>query len=308
MYRRLRRLYPPLLAALALTFALDSLGRHLGYDIYFHKTPYPNVNQAVRDYSTTTLVGNAFFLTQLTVPEYGSNGPLWSLALEWWFYLLYPLLLLINRKSVAATTTLVMAGYVATFFPSYWPAATPFVLLRSVLVYLPAWWVGALLAEIHSGRLRGGFVPLIPLILLLATGSIQSHLFPQPTAAWTDRFYAIVTIASALGVAGLFALLFELQRLGASLHPLENLGSLGDMSYTLYVTHHPILVFLAGWFMSRSIDHHMPHTLLFAIPAIMLATIVAWLMHLVVEKPFSRTHRSRNRILPAVPPSLDLSR
>jgi peptidoglycan/LPS O-acetylase OafA/YrhL len=306
LYRRLRRLYPPLLLALALTAALDAAGHRLGYAIYFHATPYPQANDVVGDHSIKTLIGNAAFLTNLTVPIYGSDGPLWSLALEWWFYLLYPLLLLVNRRSVLAATALVLLGFLATFAEGYWPAAAPFVLLRKVLVYLPMWWAGALLAEIHSGRLRGSFLPLIPLIVLLAVESLQSHIFPAVTPQWADRRYAIVTMASALGVVGVFAALFELQRRGFSMRPLEKLGVLGDMSYTLYVTHLPIMVLIAGWYMNRSPDHHMPHTFGPAIPAVAVILLAAWLMHLAVEKPFSKSHLARNRVLPASIPSIDL--
>lgn len=308
LYRRVRRLYPPLLAALLLTTALDALGRRLGYAIYFHATPYSYINDTVGDHSIKTVLGSAAFLTKLTVPVYGSDGPIWSLALEWWFYLLYPLLLLVNRRSVVAATSLVLLGFLATFAEGYWPTAAPFVLLRKVLIYLPAWWAGAILAEIHSGRLRGSFIPLIPLILLLAAESVQSRFFPSIDPHWADRRYAIITMASALGVAGVFAALFELQRRGFSMRPLEKLGVLGDMSYTLYVTHLPIMVLIAGWYMSRSPDHHMPHTFAFAIPAIVVILLAAWLMHLVVERPFSKSHLARNRVLPASIPPIDLSK
>jgi peptidoglycan/LPS O-acetylase OafA/YrhL len=36
---------------------------------------------------------NAFFLQTIAGPTFGSNGPLWSLAYEWWYYVLFPLVL-----------------------------------------------------------------------------------------------------------------------------------------------------------------------------------------------------------------------
>ena len=36
---------------------------------------------------------NAFFLQTIVGPTFGSNGPLWSLAYEWWYYVLFPLAL-----------------------------------------------------------------------------------------------------------------------------------------------------------------------------------------------------------------------
>ena len=49
---------------------------------------------AAHPYSATfwTLLGNVFFLQTLTTPVWGSNGPLWSLAYEFWYYVCFPLL------------------------------------------------------------------------------------------------------------------------------------------------------------------------------------------------------------------------
>ena len=44
VWRRARRLYPPLLAALGLTFILDSIGKAHGFAIYHQATPYPIIN------------------------------------------------------------------------------------------------------------------------------------------------------------------------------------------------------------------------------------------------------------------------
>jgi len=44
------------------------------------------------------LPANVFFLQTITVPVYGSNSPLWSLANEFWYYLLFPLLLLAPQR------------------------------------------------------------------------------------------------------------------------------------------------------------------------------------------------------------------
>jgi peptidoglycan/LPS O-acetylase OafA/YrhL len=38
--------------------------------------------------------GNLFFLQTIAVPSLGSNGPLWSLSNEFWYYIMFPLGLL----------------------------------------------------------------------------------------------------------------------------------------------------------------------------------------------------------------------
>lgn len=41
--------------------------------------------------SLSTLVGNCLFLQTITVPVFGTNSPLWSLANEFWYYFIFPL-------------------------------------------------------------------------------------------------------------------------------------------------------------------------------------------------------------------------
>lgn len=42
-------------------------------------------------------IGNVFFTQTILVPSFGSNVPLWSLASEFWYYLIFPLFVYITR-------------------------------------------------------------------------------------------------------------------------------------------------------------------------------------------------------------------
>jgi peptidoglycan/LPS O-acetylase OafA/YrhL len=99
--RRLVRLYMVLIPALLLTAVVDRLALRLPQAdaYYFHSLPHFNDNPFVERMSTPTLVGNLFFLQTLVVPVYGSNSPLWSLAMEFWFYALFPLMVRLARGS-----------------------------------------------------------------------------------------------------------------------------------------------------------------------------------------------------------------
>ena len=46
-FRRFKRLYPPLVFVILLTFILDSLGKSYGWSIYFQQTPYENINREI---------------------------------------------------------------------------------------------------------------------------------------------------------------------------------------------------------------------------------------------------------------------
>lgn len=93
---RLARLWTVLIPALLLTLMWDFLGMHLhgigGYDGRFGDLIHSGPNAlAPINLSVSCFLGNVFFLQTIKCPIFGTNGPLWSLAYEFWYYLLFPL-------------------------------------------------------------------------------------------------------------------------------------------------------------------------------------------------------------------------
>ena len=92
---RLTRLWMVLIPALVLTLCFDLLGSHWNPGAYagdlnarFMSGP-THIQPAAHDW--LTLLGNLCFVQNITVPVFGSNGPLWSLANEFWYYVMFPL-------------------------------------------------------------------------------------------------------------------------------------------------------------------------------------------------------------------------
>jgi peptidoglycan/LPS O-acetylase OafA/YrhL len=92
---RMTRLWIVLLPALLLTILWDNLGIAItGSSFYqggmqwYLSGPMPDPSK----YNVATFFGNLAFLQNIAVPPFGTNGPLWSLANEFWYYLLFPLL------------------------------------------------------------------------------------------------------------------------------------------------------------------------------------------------------------------------
>ena len=282
--RRARRLYPPLVFAMLLTLALDAAGAAQGWSIYSSTTPYGLINTAIgHDHSTAVGLGNLAFLMQSWFPCWGSNGPLWSLHYEWWFYMLYPALWAVSRRSAKAAAFVVTLLFALSWLPG--PDAGYTFFVARIFTALFTWWLGALLADTYAGRIRVRWSALAPFALLLpvlplALPMLARHWAPLANGWLPDTFYG-------LGFAGLFACCFALREHGRTLNFLGKLKPLGDMSYTLYIVHMPLLVFLSGWLMSRSPAGVLPRHFGWAAVGSLVCLFVAWLAHFVVEKPFA---------------------
>jgi peptidoglycan/LPS O-acetylase OafA/YrhL len=284
LVRRARRLYPPLLFAMLLTVGLDRWGMAMRFPIYFASTPYPLINTSIHpDHSALTAIGNLLFLMESWVPSWGTDGPLWSLHFEWWFYMLYPVLWWLTRRSIVLSSSVVLVMFLLSLLPGGWPlpgfAAHG---VPQIFCALLTWWLGAVLASIVAARAKAWLPWLATLTPLLVA-------VPMLTGehSWTiDTLYG-------LGFTGLLALCLWLRELGWSLHWLERLKPFGDMSYTLYITHFPILVFLSGWLMSRSPDTALPTHFGWILAGSLFAMAFAYAAHFAVEKPFLSRARIR---------------
>jgi peptidoglycan/LPS O-acetylase OafA/YrhL len=103
---RLTRLYIVLLPALLLGGAIDWAGMHLAgaNAIYSGQSGMHALTENVHGTLTLpTLAENALFLQTISLPgrngravaTFGSNGPLWSLSNEFWYYMAFPVLALL---------------------------------------------------------------------------------------------------------------------------------------------------------------------------------------------------------------------
>jgi peptidoglycan/LPS O-acetylase OafA/YrhL len=269
--RRVKRIYPPLILVFGLSFFLVRIGQNAGFSIYSASTPYPLINQNIKaTIDLKTLFGNLAFLMDTYVPVFGSNGPLWSLKYEWWFYMLYPFIVSFNRRSIFPATTLVVLLFVASFFPAYWPL----LLLNQIAGLLFSWWLGVFLAEVFVGRIKWAWSLLFWLSPILGLGLLG-----------VVKNSVVSDTLCALGFTGVLSFCFWLQSRGIKLAILERLKWLGDCSYTLYVVHFPIMVLLSGFLIQK--NGVLPTHFGFVIGGTIMVVLLAWLLHFIVEKPFT---------------------
>jgi peptidoglycan/LPS O-acetylase OafA/YrhL len=235
--RRMTRLWVVLIPALLLTLVMDSAGQHLGGAAYkgsLHRLYNSGPSQtAPADLSPSTFLGNLLFLQTIQVPCYGTNGPLWSLANEFWYYALFPL-------ACAAGFGLVRG----LGKPS---SAAQALLCLTLFLLLLCW--------LPIGLTMPGLIWLIGTAAFWTARSSKVAAFCRHPAVLTvSGVAAVATLAAtksnspwgsdyAVGVAfGVW--MVGLASKSIMPRPLTRLaGRLSDLSYTLYLVHFPVLAF-----------------------------------------------------------------
>lgn len=236
---RFSRIYAVLVPALLVGWLVDWVGLHYfnGSALYTDSAQYHTVSLdfVIRNsLNARTLLGNLAMTQGFAVPTFGSNGPLWSLAYEWWYYVLFALagVALLHRGPGRA---MAMAGVVIAVIG-----------LPSKLALWGFVWLLGLVAE--QWRKQGGaWCPrpawALLIFLLLLTASRLSH--GADAAALRDAL-AIEFGRDLYVGCGFSMLLVSAARYGVRV-PWPRLQSwAAEFSYTTYLFHFPALVCLSA--------------------------------------------------------------
>jgi peptidoglycan/LPS O-acetylase OafA/YrhL len=230
LVNRYVRLWVVLLPALVWTWLLDQqtmaiapqvLQGQLSQD--WHSLPKPGEYSA----SLHTFWLNLGFQQTVHGPVFGSNGPLWSLANEAWYYLLFPLLLLpvTDRRWQVALTHLPLAGLILAFMP------------LQMLLLFPIWVAGALVRRLPQGLLKGRHAwglasALAFLAVLVAYKKLGASRFETHVWDWM------------IGLPFTFWVAYLVQNASAVQPGFFNRVAIrfSDFSYSLYLVHMPLAV------------------------------------------------------------------
>jgi peptidoglycan/LPS O-acetylase OafA/YrhL len=227
---RLVRLWLVLIPALILGAVLDFAGLHSHHApaLYAGLTGINMLGNVADSLRATTFAGNLFFLQGILVKTFGSNGPLWSLAYEFWYYILFPCALFVMRRGTPMTARIVSA---MVFFACAWLVG------KNILLVFPLWLLGTVLVLVPAPRVGARFRMIVtivycPVFFFLAKTSLVSGVLSDYILG-VATFFLVWVLLSAKNEAPSNRYV-AISRLGAR------------FSYTLYLVHVPFLVLLTA--------------------------------------------------------------
>lgn len=242
---RITRLYAAFLPALLLTYLLDMSGNYFFGSVGFWDHSHPMIAQKVSTVAFETIlnpqtfIGNLAMLQEFTVEPLGSNQPLWSISMEFWFYTIFGLIAL-GWISSGMFKNIIMIGASLIIV---------FLLGQTFFVYLGLWFIGLVLAFIPYYRRLYPTVALFLFLLILTVVRLKQNVFDQ------DETFRIVKNYIVAFSFGLLILSMRNQKSKVLIRMAKINRFFADFSYSLYLIHFPLMLFLLATLSSTGKFH-----------------------------------------------------
>lgn len=236
LLHRLVRLWVVLLPALLLGALLDGIAFHwhLAPALYAGLVDNHLGFNTHAGFTLTAFAGNLLFVQKILTPVFGSNGALWSLAYEFWYYLIFPLGLLAVWGPYRAWSKALSAVLCV--------AACAFV-GKEILLLLPVWMLGVLLALLPVRPIAASLRWLATAVFL-GLFTVLSRGNPE-TLARRDYLLSVVTFFFLWMIVGAQ----EPARTQWYVRPSRLTAG---FSYTLYLVHTPMLMLATALLVGES--------------------------------------------------------
>lgn len=272
---RTSRLYAVLAAALVIGGLLDWTGSLYfnSFGFYTNQTP-ENVAVIGGDFTQRISISHfaisLLMLQEVWLPSFGSNGPLWSLAHEWWYYLLFPTLLGCLRGSLFGRLACVL------LFSVFYSLLTSYI-----LILFGVWLLGVVGWKMNGRRWMSPLLSLPLFLLALLLMRLEIQLFP-----YANQYF--------LGI-GFVLLLNSFAQCQRDWLFGRTSRWLADFSYSLYLMHLPVILFATSVLFTLSgrstrYELSMSSAVLFA-AVILIAYLVSFALSLITE---SKTRQIRD--------------
>ncbi|QYF93525.1 acyltransferase family protein [Massilia sp. PAMC28688] len=183
-------------------------------------------------YSVSAFAGNLLGLQTITVPQFGGNFPLWSLANESWYYLMFPLLVLALTGRARRSRLLLgsLLGGAVLLLPV------------AITLYFSIWLLGAGFSRV---RLECGAITRATLLTALLGLSVYFRLFGSNDDL-VAASYPQDLLLSVLFLLFLSSTVTKAPPASLIVRAVKPWATtLSNFSFTLYVVHIPVMDMLA---------------------------------------------------------------
>ena len=238
---RIARIYTVFLPALLIAALFDFVGANWFDHAHLYSAPQTlntvSLMGPIHDtFSAKVFFGNLAMLQTVLVPIFGTNGPMWSLAYEWWYYWIFFVGALFLLKKAAFTRAVCTAAVVAFIFllpTNFW--------LMGIL------WIVGLALYFVAHRLRAvrishpvlGFACFVG-VLAWSRLSHNVDNLAHPESIFVS-FRRDLLVAAGYSILAFSILTRESDGAFPRLH-----AALANFSYSSYLVHFPLLVLTAG--------------------------------------------------------------
>ena len=263
--QRYRRILPPFLFASAFSLILYALApTFFASHSHEFQNSFGMMIRTAYDIDTQDFLGSLFFLNGFITPTVSANAPLWSLSFEVWFYVLAGFLPFLKDYGIAKIGFFILLLGLS-------------ILNFQFLFYFLLWLV-AFASSFRQIQLR--FLSRLQLVKLVLFGlafiiacadAYQFHVIEQADLYRVNYF---VPFNLCMGLA-FVCWIVQLQHQQSQYQPVWPQSA--NFSYTLYVTHFPLLLFILGCF-PATLDHGLEGAVLSLFMSMCSLIFFAWLM------------------------------
>ncbi len=260
LINRFLRLYIVLIPALIIGGCIDYYGIKNFSDIYNNNYNLIPFNYNIEDrLNFTTFFSNLFMLQTTLTPQFGSNGPLWSLANEFWYYLIFPLFLKIKFDVKIYSKLIYFIVLIIIVV----------ILNKDIVAYFFIWLLG-----VFAFIYKGNFISFKKSFFIFIASLIICNLNLLP-------FSKLEALLIGLSVTCMIISL----RNNTDFNLFKRFNKLSaDFSYSLYLFHDPFLLFIAIYFSIPFMQDFSIKGLFYFIFLTILIIIYSYLMFFLFER------------------------
>ncbi len=234
---RFNRIYPPFLFSIFLIGVLYLLAPFFFESSSLDFLSTDHLARQSFEITLPSVISSLFFLNGFVGDTISVNGPLWSLSYEVWYYILAAFLLK-SSKPIYAVAFIILLIILS-------------ILNKDFLVHSTIWFLGLLLCIFHNNKLFSKKLNSLLYLVGISGTLIFSYIFlstqytlPKINLNLVNNF-SLMLYKLSLGLLTA-CVVYSILR-GTIKFPVF-LKSASAYSYTLYIIHFPILLFIFGVF------------------------------------------------------------